>query len=126
MAEVIRKAHREFASEQKLEYRYRSDPGAGYSFDWDGEKAVFDIPEAEKNYRWCLERPEEVECLGVITNKWSWIEPALAKCECGEEIYLQDEYYGSCQCPHCGRWHSLWGDELNPPEDWTEDLEPDE
>lgn len=126
MVEIIKAAHKEFMSEQSLEYRYRDNPEAGYTFEWDGEKVVFAIPEAEKNYIWCKEHPEEVECLGVVTNTWSCRVPTLARCECGEEIYLKDEYYGSCQCPNCGRWYSMFGDELNSPENWTEDLEPDE
>jgi len=125
MAKIIRPAHTEYTSKQSLEYRYHKDPEAGFSFDWDSEKGkpVFDFPEAEANYRWCEEHPEEVECLGVKTERWSYEEPALARCECGEKIYLQDQYYGCSQCPRCGRWHALGGYEVNPPEEWTEDLE---
>lgn len=101
MAEIIRPAHTEHASKQSLEYRYRNDPGAGFSFDLEKGKPVFKFPEAEANYRWCEEHPEEVECLGVTTRKWSFEEPALARCECGKKIFLQDEYFACCQCPHC-------------------------
>lgn len=125
MAEIIRPAHTEYASEQRLEYGYREKPEAGFIFDWEKGKPVFKGKEAEMNFRWCEEHPEEVECLGATTHKWSYEESALARCECGKEIFLQDDYYGCSQCPHCGRWHAIGGYEVNPPEEWTEDLEPD-
>lgn len=125
MAKILRAAHTEHASKQSLEYRYISDRKAGFSFDWEKGKPVFKFPEAEANYRWCEEHPEEVECLGVTTCKWSFEEPALARCECEKNIFLQNEYYGCSQCPYCGRWHALGGYEVNPPEEWTEDLKPD-
>lgn len=125
MAKIIRPAHTERREEKCLEYRFRNDPGTGFSFDWENEKPVFKVPEAVRNYEWCLSHPEEVECIGIITQQKSWQEPAIAKCECGETIFLLDHYFGCSQCPHCGRWHSLWGQEVNPPEEWTEELEPD-
>lgn len=123
MAEIIRPAHMEYASEQSLEYRYKKDPGAGFSFDWKNGKPVFEFSAAEANYKWCEEHPEEVECLGVVTRRWSYEVPTLVRCECGKEIYVIDQYYGCSQCPHCGRWHAMGGYEVNPPEQWTEDLE---
>ena len=83
-------------------------------------------PCSEKNYKWCQEHPEEVECLGVIERKTSDRVPALARCECGEEFYLTGTYYGCCQCPGCGRWYAEGGYEVKPPEEWEEDLEEDE
>lgn len=125
MADIIRPAHREHISKKRLEYRYRDDPEVGFSFDWEDEKPVFKNPAAKKNYEWCRQHPEEVECLGVITEEWSCWIPALARCECGKEINLEDRYYGCSQCPHCGRWHAIGGYEVNPPEKWEEDLESD-
>jgi len=75
---------------------------------------------------WCIEHPEEVESLGVVTRKSSCSVPALARCECGEEFFLEDRYYGCCQCPGCGRWYAIAGYEVNPPDEWEEDLEEDE
>lgn len=44
----------------------------------------------------------------------------------GGQVLLEDRYYGCCQCPGCGRWYSIAGDEVNPPDEWEEDLEEDE
>ena len=45
-------------------------------------------------------------------------EPATGVCECGHRIALWDEYMGACECPHCGRWYNLFGQELNHPDTW--------
>lgn len=125
MAEIIRPAYTGRMSKQQLEYRYRTEPEAGFAFDYEHGKPIFKHPAAKMNYEWCQQHPEDVECLGVTTQKWSYEVPALARCECGEETTLEDRYYGCSQCPHCGRWHAMGGYEVNPPEEWTEDLESD-
>ena len=38
-----------------------------------------------------------------------------------ETVYLYDRYRAACQCPKCGRWYNLFGQELLPPEMWEED-----
>ena len=37
---------------------------------------------------------------------------------CSEEFYLQDEYRGACECPRCGQWFNLFGQELTDPRGW--------
>lgn len=120
MAEIIRPAHIEHMSKKRIEYRYRDLPEAGFTFDWQDGRPVFNNPAAKENYEWCKQHPEEVECLGVVTSEWSYRVPALARCECGKEIDLEDRYYGCSQCPHCGRWHTIAGYEVNSPEEWEE------
>ena len=48
-------------------------------------------------------------------------EPAHGTCICGEEVSLWDQYYGACECPKCGRWYNLFGQELVAPEHWETD-----
>lgn len=122
---IIRPAHTEYHEELNLEYRFRNDPEAGFAFPWKDGKVVLNNL-SEKNFMWCLEHPEEVESLGVVTRKSSCSVPALARYECGEEFFLEDRYYGCCQCPGCGRWYAVAGYEVNPPDEWEEDLEEDE
>ena len=38
---------------------------------------------------------------------------------CGAEFYLQDEYLGACECPRCGQWFNLFGQELTDPRGWS-------
>ena len=45
--------------------------------------------------------------------------PALVRdTHCGEEFYLQDEYLGACECPRCGQWFNLFGQEVTDPSSW--------
>lgn len=50
----------------------------------------------------------------VIENEYPI--PAKALCDCGKEFYLEDKFYGSCNCPYCGRWYTLFGSPCLPPE----------
>lgn len=125
MVTIIKEAHTEHSEEMSLEYRYRDDPDDGFAFPWENGEVQLN-PYSEKNYKWCQDHPEEVECLGVVKRKSSCRVPALARCECGEEFYLTGNYYGCCQCPGCGRWYAESGYEVKPPEEWEEDLEEDE
>ena len=46
--------------------------------------------------------------------------PALVRdTHCGEEFYLQDEYLGACECPRCGQWFNLFGQEVTNPSSWS-------
>ena len=46
--------------------------------------------------------------------------PALVRdTHCGEEFYLQDEYLGACECPRCGQWFNLFGQEVTDPSSWS-------
>jgi len=58
-------------------------------------------------------------------NVSAYMMPAEGKCSCGEIVCLTDDYYGACQCGNCGKWYSLTGQELNPPDQWEEPLEDD-
>ena len=46
-----------------------------------------------------------------------YTEPAVAICECKKEITLD---YDAEECPHCGRLHNLFGQELRPRKYWGE------
>lgn len=54
------------------------------------------------------------------------VENAIAKCECGKEIELYDQYINASECPYCGRWHDLFGQLLKNPEYWEEEVEEEE
>lgn len=91
---------------------------AGYVCD---ENGIFlkeeNSPEAYQNYL------KDCNNSNLYSHKKVWTqhytENAIGKCECGEEVELRNEYLGACECPHCGRWHNLFGQELNPPETWS-------
>lgn len=126
MAKIIVPSHIEHEERRVLEFRYIDDPEAGFSFPIEHGEVVFKSEEGKRNYEWCLNHPEKVINLGERVERWSGMVAALAECECGKIIRLEDRYYGCSQCSYCGRWHALGGYEVKPPEEWEEDLEEDE
>lgn len=98
--------------------------GNGFSFPChkNGKMIVDDNtnPAAIDNYHWCLEHPERFQRFNkVIEHCYTYRENNTGTCHCGEEIELYNEYLGACECPKCGRWYNLWGQELNNPDTWS-------
>lgn len=74
---------------------------------------------AIRNYNFCMEHPERFKRWNkVIKNSQRVKINASGICSCGEHIELQDQYMSACECPKCGRWYNLFGQELNPPKTW--------
>ena len=96
---------------------------SGFSFPCDSTGKLHELnPEAQKNYEWCLGHPEEfdVKFNKVKTYTWRYRENPSGTCTCGHTIELFNELYGACECPHCGRWWNMSGQELLPPNQWDE------
>lgn len=72
------------------------------------------------NYLMCKEKYGEGE---VVKYQWDYFDPAIAECACGKQIALENEYLGACQCPKCGQWYNLFGQELVDPEYWNDEEE---
>lgn len=102
----------------KLEYTDKY--GNGYSFDCDEQGNLTTTnPAALENYERCRNNHSDFERSGVVTQyKNHFKQPAIGMCECGETFELVNEYMGACECPGCGRWYNLFGQELNPPDQW--------
>ena len=43
----------------------------------------------------------------------------VGECDCGQTVVLMDRYLGACDCPGCGQWYNLSGQELNDPSTWS-------
>lgn len=108
-----------------VEYELVYDDGHnnGYGFPCNESGSVIDIPpEAIANLTWCMEHPDKFVRAGeIVTYRNRYREPAHGTCICGEEVSLSDQYYGACQCPNCGRWYNLFGQNLVPPDQWETD-----
>ena len=102
---------------------YMYDRDSGFWFPCDEAGNLLHLPpEAEKNYEYCRNHPEEFEIAGEVrTIRNEYREPDTGVCSCGQKVDLIEEYYGACQCPKCGKWYNLFGQELLPPEAWEED-----
>lgn len=94
--------------------------GLGFPCEEDGTPLI-DNPAAQRNYEWALLHPEKfVRFNKVVRHTQEYRENPRGTCHCGEEIELWNEYLGACECPNCGRWYNLFGQELNRPETWAD------
>lgn len=115
--------------ERKLEVTYGLnflvDAGGGCEFpcDANGNVKLSSMTEAAiQNYKDCLAHPEKFPYAFNEVHKYSrWTKNTpYGTCHCGERVYLFNEYMGACQCPKCGQWYNLFGEELLPPSDWED------
>ena len=107
--------------EYALEFFF--DRNGGFSFPCDeyGNVLPLKSPEAAENLEWCRNHPEKFKFIEIRRRKYNWSEPDSGICYCGERVELVDEYCGACQCPRCGQWYNLFGQELLSPEEWEMD-----
>lgn len=95
--------------------------GFGFPCDANGNTSI-EYQEAKDNLNWCKQHPEKFKRFNeVVRYEREYVEPVSGDCSCGERIILTDQYYGACQCPQCGKWYNLFGQELLPPDQWERD-----
>lgn len=100
--------------------------GNGFAFPCDEKgKVNQDIPDAARiNYKFCIEHPQRfLRWNKVVKNKHTYRENPTGLCSCGNVIELWNEYYGTCECPYCGKWYNVFGQELKSPDLWEEETE---
>lgn len=93
---------------------------SGFSFpcDEDGNVDTAQLnPDALYNYTSCLTQKHVVGPSRVETERHTYTQPRIGRCECGEEIYL-DRYTNSCDC---GIDYDSAGYALAPREQWGEE-----
>ena len=124
MIQIIKERSRVIASDYCIEFRYKDDPEAGYSFPANKDRTIaLDkmTPEAIANYNMCLTDSRFTEA-EFITDTRTYTEPAIGKCSCGAEVYLESQYLGAVQC-ECGKWYNVFGQELREPKYWEDNYE---
>lgn len=125
--DVVRGEWKEDISYEMV-FKYKDVPGwAGYRFacDKDGNVVPGLNEAAEKNLAYCKSHPEEFSVYGEvkkIVNRYR--EPDTGTCRCGQKVELYDQYMGACECPSCGQWYNMAGQELLPPDKWGWDGTP--
>ena len=106
------------------EVRFWFDNTGGYGFPCDSKGNVLTdkmTPQAVENYQWCMAHPEKFKTYNRrVTIERRAVEPATGVCQCGNRVELVNQYLGACECPHCGRWYNLFGQELNHPSTWPD------
>lgn len=112
----------EWKEEEYYELCFDDGHGNGLCFPCDRDGNLFDsaTDAARKNHLYAMQHPEKFERWNkVVKRKRTYKENAKGTCNCGEEIELYNEYMGACECPKCGQWWNLFGQELNPVETWA-------
>lgn len=109
--------------EEKIEKELVFDDGHdnGYVFhiEDDGELVLNDYN--RPSYEYCLAHPEKFARYNqIVKRKRIYKEYASGICDCGKRIELYNQYLGACECPYCGRWYSLFGQNLKNPDEWDE------
>lgn len=122
MIKIIRERKPVKFRDYRIEFRYKDDPEAGFSFPatCHGDPDFSQMgSEMLANYEACLtdKRLTEGE---FETHEWTYIEPALGLCSCGKEVVLDCDHSGAVPC-ECGRWYNLFGQSLIDPKYWYED-----
>ena len=124
MAKIIKERTREVSIEYYREFLHKTN-GQEYSFPCDEKGEVSNLPEVAKpNYNNCVAKSvgEDAEFLdkGIVKYEKPYTEPAIIRCDCGEEFYLENQYLGACECPKCSQWYNLFGQRLKPPHLWED------
>ena len=113
----------EVVTETYYELAFDDGFNNGFAFPCDKDGNVGELnKDAERNLKYCLSHPDEYQRFNkIIARKNSYRENSIGICECGECFSLVNEYFGACECPKCGKWYNLFGQELLPPDQWEED-----
>lgn len=122
MIEIIKERTPVTVTDYRIEFKYKDDPEAGYSFPANKDRTpAFDkmSKDAMANYEGCL-TDNRFTGAEFITNTRSYTEPAVGKCSCGSEVTLASSYMGAVQCS-CGKWYNVFGQSLKDPKYWKEE-----
>lgn len=97
------------------------DGGLSFPCDANGNVDVEALPDpAKRNYAFAMANPDKFpygwKCVEKRTGRDH--HPATGKCNCGKRINLTADYMGACQCPKCGQWWNVFGQELKPVRTW--------
>lgn len=97
----------------------------GFAFPCSENGTLLEMSQAAKdNYEFCMANPEKfVRFNKVIKTRHRYMADASGTCNCGETIPLMNEYMGACECPYCGQWWNIFGQELLPPDRWEEAID---
>lgn len=116
-----------YETQHRIAFYYEKNCGYAFPCDEDGYLLTDEMTEAAiQNYEEALKHPEKYPyCFNkVVEEKLRYTKLATGICKCGHLIQLYDQYLGACECPHCGQWYSLSGQELLPPNKWGWDGTP--
>lgn len=92
--------------------------GNGYAFPCDADGNLEELDgEGLKNLEYCKANPQSFARNGKVERyRQRYVVYAQGDCPCGETVILRNQYGAACECPRCGRWYNMRGDEISSPE----------
>ena len=121
MIKILNPRHTEEIVDYRIEFTDADGNGCSFPCDENGNLLPFATDAAEKNYQNSLSHPEMFAIYNEFkTYRRTFTAPAVAKCHCGSNVTLENQYMSACECPECGRWYNLSGQELKPPKYWDD------
>lgn len=123
MAKIIKESEIKEDITYFKEFYYEDDHESGFSFPCDEDGTLLsELNEyAVMNYHACLSgmvNGRKILDAGIKARVNRYKEPAVLECDCGFSFSLTNQYMGACQCPECGQWYNLFGQELMSPDSW--------
>ena len=128
MMTIVKERGIETETWREHNFRWANTPGwAGFSFPVNEKGELLNDNEyARENYRLCVagqmvdKDSNPIIDEGITRQSRKYRTNAEGRCRCGETVELYDQYMGACECPKCGQWYNLSGQELVPPRYWEE------
>ena len=118
--QIISRRERIESVSYTLSWAWRDAPGAGFGFPCD-EHGTLDEASlnscALANLRACRDGSYAVDGPVVVSTRWSYMQPAVGLCSCGQEVQL-DRFTNPCDC---GADYNGSGSLLTPRECWGEE-----
>lgn len=120
MIEIIKESWVEHNTDYYREFTLKTDHGCGFSFPCDENGVLCCVnPAAYDNYDRVVKDDRYIDN-GIVARNWRFRHPAVGRCRCGQECDLVDQYMGAFECPKCGQWYNVCGQELLNPSEWEE------
>ena len=120
MLTIIKERGTETITEKCLDiYNEQNELCMGFDLDNNDSPIINDC--AKENYQLAMKKiADGLWSKRINTNKFTLRTDPIGKCKCGTKFEMHNEYLGACECPGCGQWYNLFGQELTPPDTWNQ------
>jgi len=116
---IIKERERKIHTEFELSFVWKDTPSAGFGFPCNEKGNLLPLkPEAIENYNNCINGKYDVIAEGIKKRSWSYTNPAIGKCLCGEDVVLSNF---TNTCDKCDSDYNMQGDLLASRSQWGEE-----
>ena len=124
MMKIISARHEVEEVHYEWQFQFKEDPyfnghsfNGGYSFTVDKEGRI--VSEDHRKTVELIKNNGRYIDMGIKELHRTYMEPAVGLCvHCGSEVTLDGNYLGASDCPKCGKWYGMNGEEFTDPDKW--------